>query len=288
MWVIAVGVGRSLATPAPVVVSGVGSSTRGPWRDAVRGPRGASCGTCLTGVQQGGRGQETKGAGHAPRRSSLQKQAAARMTLVAAVPQCPRSPGTCSEVGHRLPRATASAARDPLSASHRVQVRQSAVQGRRNERKKKKTSPSRAHKRLFSLEGGHTLGLLLVTQLKVLAPGQRLVRLVFADGALEAEDHLLGGLGLRGGSTGMKRHTRGNRRQGRDEHSHACASQYERTSATKGAETTGNVNNCASTLKGMPPLPPIIADYRSGAPRAACPRATNGERPGGPQPHVPP
>lgn len=40
------------------------------------------------------------------------------------------------------------------------------------------------------------IGLLLVTELKVLAPGQRLVRLVFADGALKAEDHLLGGLGL--------------------------------------------------------------------------------------------
>lgn len=73
---------------------------------------------------------------------------------------------------------------------------------------KKKTSASRAHRRLFRLERGHTLRLLLVTQLKVLAPGQRLVRLVFASGALEAEDHLLGGFGLGGGSTGMGKHNK--------------------------------------------------------------------------------
>lgn len=68
--------------------------------------------------------------------------------------------------------------------------------GQREEKKKAQTT----QRRFFRLEGGHTLGLLLVTELKVLAPGQRLVRLVFADGALKAEDHLLGGLGLRGGS----------------------------------------------------------------------------------------
>lgn len=68
---------------------------------------------------------------------------------------------------------------------------------RQTKRKKKRCTRTIA----FFLEGGHTLGLLLVTQLKVLAPGQGLVRLVFAGGALEAEDHLLGGLGLRGSST---------------------------------------------------------------------------------------
>lgn len=79
-------------------------------------------------------------------------------------------------------------------------------------RKKKKAQTTQ--RRFFRLEGGHTLGLLLVTQLKVLAPGKRLVRLVFAGGALEAEDHLLGGLGLRGGSNrGATTHRRGKRRQ---------------------------------------------------------------------------
>jgi len=81
-----------------------------------------------------------------------------------------------------------------------------------NTRRRKKKRWRRAGRARTAnvLKGGDTLGLLLVTQLKVLAPGQGLVRLVLAEGALETKYDLLRGLGLWECSTTNKREAEGN------------------------------------------------------------------------------